>query len=186
MFTLNTKWYTKVHWCRYTDRQHWCRYTDRQHWCRYTDRQHWCRYTDRQHWCRYTDRQHWCRYSDEWQYFGITHTTRLVAHQVVWQDLCLQCSRTELRFPRRVRNLHCYHMTWAKHWWAQCVTLAASLPPLIETLSQNPNAGATIQSDPSWETIHSWSRAFMKIYGTFDKEVVKQCQFYTGTLTIKH
>jgi len=31
---------------------------------------------------------------------------------------------------------------------------------------------------------HSWSRAFMKIYGTFDKEIVKQCQFYTGTLTL--
>jgi len=26
----------------------------------------------------------------------------------------------------------------------------------------------------------------MKIYGTFDNEIVKQCQFYTGTLTIKH
>jgi len=33
---------------------------------------------------------------------------------------------------------------------------------------------------------HSWSCAFMKIYRAFDKEIVKQCLFYTGTLTIKH
>jgi len=34
---------------------------------------------------------------------------------------------------------------------------------------------------------HSWSpRASMKIYGTVYKEILKQCQFCTGTLAIKH
>ena len=31
---------------------------------------------------------------------------------------------------------------------------------------------------------HPWDRAFMKLYGTFNKEIVKQCQYYTGFLPL--
>jgi hypothetical protein len=33
---------------------------------------------------------------------------------------------------------------------------------------------------------HPWSRVFMKLFWTFDNEVVKQCQFYTGFSTVEH
>jgi hypothetical protein len=33
---------------------------------------------------------------------------------------------------------------------------------------------------------HPWSRAFMKVFSTFDNSVVKQCQFFTGTLPLCH
>lgn len=31
-----------------------------------------------------------------------------------------------------------------------------------------------------------WSRAFMKIFSTFDMKIVQQCQFYTGFLPVEH
>ena len=33
---------------------------------------------------------------------------------------------------------------------------------------------------------HSWSRIFMKIFQTFNTSIVKQCQFFTGVLPVKH
>ncbi len=33
---------------------------------------------------------------------------------------------------------------------------------------------------------HPWSRVFMKLFWTFDNEVVKLCQFYTGFTTVDH
>jgi len=33
---------------------------------------------------------------------------------------------------------------------------------------------------------HPWERAFMKIYKTFDKEIVHQCQFFNGFLPLSH
>jgi len=35
------------------------------------------------------------------------------AHLVVWQDVRLLRSRTEVRSLRRVRTCYCYHITWA-------------------------------------------------------------------------
>ena len=33
---------------------------------------------------------------------------------------------------------------------------------------------------------HSWMRAFEKLFNTFDKNVLKQCQIYNGYLSITH
>ena len=33
---------------------------------------------------------------------------------------------------------------------------------------------------------HPWSRVFMKLFWTFDNEVIRQCQFYTGFSTVEH
>ena len=32
---------------------------------------------------------------------------------------------------------------------------------------------------------HPWSRVFMKLYWTFDMEIVTQCQYYTGCSTVE-
>ena len=32
---------------------------------------------------------------------------------------------------------------------------------------------------------HPWSRVFMKLFWTFDNEVVRQCQYYTGFSTVE-
>ena len=33
---------------------------------------------------------------------------------------------------------------------------------------------------------HPWTRAFMKVFNTFDGRVVRQCQFFTGVLPLCH
>ena len=33
---------------------------------------------------------------------------------------------------------------------------------------------------------HPWSRAFMKIFNTFNEKTILQCQYYTGYLPLEH
>jgi len=61
-------------------------------------------------------------------------------------------SGTEVRSPMQVIIMYLSLNQIGQHWWAQCVRLAYSpLPLLIETLSRDLNAGATIQTDHSRE-----------------------------------
>ena len=58
---------------------------------------------------------------------------------------------------------------------------AMALPALTyacEALSLNASEKNTID--------HPWLRTFQRIYHTFDKNTVKQCQWYTGHLPINH
>ena len=48
----------------------------------------------------------------------------------------------------------------------------------MEALSLNKSQLASLE--------HTWSRTYMKVFVTFDNAIVRQCQYFMGTVSLSH
>jgi len=58
---------------------------------------------------------------------------------------------------------------------------SVALPCLLFAVEAQPLTKAVIKV-----LEHPWSRVFMKLFWTFNNEIIAQCQFYTGFTTVEH
>jgi len=100
----------------------------------------------------------------------LTHRSHIYLHLPQWASMAQWHSTVQLC----LRSCDCASCRWlvywmllygrCLHWSAQYVTLARSLPPLIETFSRNPHAGVYNTARPQQGDLHNKSIHYITIY----------------------